>query len=281
MSAATLINRTRTQEGWQCTYEHRSEICNCTMRFAAFVPPAAEQHRVPAVYWLSGLTCTEENFSLKSGAQAHAAKLGLALIIPDTSPRGLGLPGEDDDWDFGTGAGFYLDATEAPWAAHYNMSSYVVEELPAIVNAELPVIPDARSISGHSMGGHGALTIGLKHPELYRSISALAPICAPASSPWGQKAFNAYLGGDRNAWEQYDASVLARRQPSSHTLLVDQGEADEWFDIELRTPDLVAACEASGQAMTLNMRPGYDHGFYFVASFMSQHLGFHAEALRS
>jgi S-formylglutathione hydrolase len=276
---AELVSESRTFDGWQRTYRHRSEACDCTMQFAAFLPPAAESSRVPALYWLSGLTCTEENFSVKSGAQRYAAELGLALIIPDTSPRGLDLPGDSDYMNVGTGAGFYVNATQPPWAAHYQMYDYVAQELVDVVNATLPVDPARKSISGHSMGGHGALIVGTRNAERYRSISAFAPISSASRSAWGRQALTAYLGSDEAQWTLYDACAVIRAMPSRHTLLVDQGSADPFLE-QLRPADLRAACEASGQALQLRERPGYDHGYYFVGTFIGEHLRFHGDALR-
>jgi S-formylglutathione hydrolase len=249
------------------------------MRFAVFLPPAAERGRVPALYWLSGLTCTEENFSVKAGAQRYAAELGLALIIPDTSPRGVNIPGEDAQMDVGTGAGFYVNATEAPWAAHYRMYDYIRDELPAVVNANLPVDPSRKSISGHSMGGHGAIIIGIGNAQSYRSVSAFAPIASASLSAWGQHALTAYLGADRRRWQPYDASAVIRTRPSEHELLVDQGMADPYLD-QLLPDELKKACASAGQRLTLRERPGYDHGYYFVSTFIAEHLRFHAAALR-
>jgi len=251
------------------------------MRFAVFLPPAAaaEHSRVPALYWLSGLTCTEENFSVKAGAQRYAAELGIALIIPDTSPRGVNIAGEDAQIDIGTGAGFYVNATEAPWAAHYRMYDYIRDELVALVNAELPIDPARKSISGHSMGGHGALLIGIRNPDSYRSISAFAPIAAASRSSWGQPALTAYLGPDQTRWLGYDVAAQIRNNPSRHELLVDQGGADPFLD-RLRPADLKEACRDSGQRLNYRERPGYDHGYYFVSTFIGEHLKFHAAALR-
>jgi S-formylglutathione hydrolase len=249
------------------------------MRFAVYLPPAAERGPVPALYWLSGLTCTEENFSVKAGAQRYAAELGLALIIPDTSPRGVNIPGEDAQMDVGTGAGFYVNATQEPWAAHYRMYDYIGDELPAVVNANLPIDPARMSISGHSMGGHGALIIGVGNPQRYRSISAFAPIASASLSAWGQHALTAYLGADREQWQRYDAAAVLRAQPSRHELLVDQGMADPYLE-QLRPDALKEACRASGQPLTYRERPGYDHGYYFVSTFIAEHLRFHAAALR-
>jgi S-formylglutathione hydrolase len=276
--AVELVSESRCFEGRQLVYEHPSTSCACSMRFAAFLPPAAERGSVPALYWLSGLTCTEENFSVKSGAQRYAAELGLALIIPDTSPRGAGLPGEDAQIDLGTGAGFYVNATEAPWAAHYRMYDYIRDELVAVVNASLPVDPARKSISGHSMGGHGALIIGVGNAERYRSVSAFAPISSARESGWGQNALTAYLGADRSRWAPYDAAAVIRAKPSHHELLVDQGLADPFLE-QLRPDLLEEACRGSGQRLTLRERPGYDHGYYFVSTFIGEHLRFHAAAL--
>ncbi|HEX7081740.1 MAG TPA: S-formylglutathione hydrolase [Gammaproteobacteria bacterium] len=278
MTDLELVSESKCFEGFQRVYRHDSASCRCPMQFAVYLPPAAERERVPALYWLSGLTCTEENFSVKSGAQRYAAELGLALIIPDTSPRGVNLPGEDERIDVGTGAGFYVNATAEPWSRHYRMYDYIASELVEVVNANLPVDPARKSISGHSMGGHGALVIGTRNADRYRSISAFAPISAPSRSEWGSRAFEAYLGADRDAWLEYDASAVIRTSPSRHELLVDQGGADPFLE-QLRPNDLKEACAASGQKLTFRERPGYDHGYYFVATFIGEHLKFHAAAL--
>ena len=279
MSELEIVAESRCFEGRQITYRHRSDACACTMRFAAYLPPAAERGRVPAVYWLSGLTCTEENFSVKSGAQRYAAELGIALIIPDTSPRGVDIPGQDAQMDIGTGAGFYVNATQDPWARHYKMYDYVRDELVSVVNAELPVDPTRKSISGHSMGGHGALLVGIRNPDSYRSISAFAPIAAASRSSWGRPALTAYLGQDESSWREYDASAQIRKNATRHEILVDQGMADPYLD-RLRPADLKEACRASGQKLNYRERPGYDHGYYFVSTFLGEHLKFHAAALR-
>ena len=278
-TAPETVSEARCFGGRQLTLRHRSSTCNSEMRFALYLPPAAERAPVPAVYWLSGLTCTEENFSVKAGAQRYAAELGLALVIPDTSPRGLSLPGEDERWDFGTGAGFYVRATQAPWAGHYNMYDYVADELVALVERHFPVQAGNRSISGHSMGGHGALVVGLRNPERYRSISAFAPIAHPSRCPWGRYAFSQYLGDDESTWRAWDATVLAREQPGAHRLLVDQGADDPFLDEQLMPEALREACEASGQPLELRMQAGYDHGFFFVSTFIGEHLAFHHDAL--
>ena len=273
-----LISESRCFGGRQLTYRHASTACASDMRFACYLPPAAERGPVPALYWLSGLTCTEENFSVKSGAQRYAAELGLALIVPDTSPRGVNLPGEDEFMNVGTGAGFYVNATQSPWAAHYRMYDYVSRELVEVVNSHLPVDPARKSISGHSMGGHGALTVGLRNAADWRSISAFSPISAAPLSAWGEQALTAYLGTDRSTWQDYDACAVIRRQPSKHLLLVDQGGGDP-FLAQLRPYDLQQACAASGQRLQYRERAGYDHGYYFVSSFIGEHLRFHADAL--
>ena len=273
------VSESRCFDGRQLVYKHASSVCACTMRFAVYLPPAAERGPVPALYWLSGLTCTEENFSVKSGAQRYAAELGLALIIPDTSPRGVNIPGEDAQMDVGTGAGFYVNATEPPWAAHYRMYDYIRDELTAVANANLPVDAARVSISGHSMGGHGAIILGIRNPQKFRSVSAFAPIASASQSGWGQHALTAYLGADRRRWSEYDAAAVIRAKPSRHELLVDQGMADPYLT-QLLPNELKEACRASGQRLTYRERAGYDHGYYFVSTFIAEHLRFHAEALR-
>jgi S-formylglutathione hydrolase len=254
-------------------HEHHSSACDATMRFAVYTPPQAAEGRLPVLYYLAGLTSTEANFMEKAGAQRVAAELGLMLVAPDTSPRGLDLPGEHDDWDFGSGAGFYIDATAEPWSRHYRMYSYVTRELPGIVEEQFPARPGVRGIFGHSMGGHGALTIALKNPDLYRSVSATAPISAPTRVPWGQKAFSAYLGPDRNAWVDHDASELVRRYPfpDGRPILVDQGLGDGFLDEQLKPEVFEEACHEAGQPLTLRRHEGYDHGYYFVSTFVGDH----------
>jgi len=251
------------------------------MRFGIFLPPQADSGIVPALYWLSGLTCTDENFATKAGAQRIAAELGLAIIMPDTSPRGLHLPGEDDSYDFGSGAGFYLNATERPWAGHYNMYDYVVSELPALINKHFPIDGERVSIAGHSMGGHGALTIALKNPHTYQSVSAFAPIVAPAQVPWGQKAFSGYLGANAALWSQYDATELVKKTQLPGTILVDQGAADDFLQEQLKPELFSQACQAAGQELQLRIQPGYDHSYFFIATFIEDHLRFHASALNA
>jgi len=265
--------------GTQDVWSHRSSTLDCDMKFGLFLPPRAQHGPVPVLYWLSGLTCTEQNFITKAGAQRYAAEHGIALAIPDTSPRGDDVA-DADGYDLGKGAGFYVDATQSPWSAHYRMSSYIVDELPALVEAHFPVTA-ARAISGHSMGGHGALTIALRNPGRYRSVSAFSPIVAPSRVPWGQKAFSAYLGDDREAWKQYDACELVKSATEKLPLLIDQGEADEFLETQLKPEWLVDACAASGHPLELRMRPGYDHSYYFIASFIGEHIAHHARALRA
>ncbi len=266
--------------GTQGVYRHYSQELGCAMRFAVFTPPAAEKEPRPVVFWLSGLTCTEENFTVKAGAQRIAAELGLVIVAPDTSPRGVDIPGEDDSYDFGSGAGFYVDATVAPWAAHYRMYSYVTGELPALIFKHFPARADRRAVMGHSMGGHGALTIALRHPETFASVSAFAPIVAPSRVPWGEKAFTGYLGPDRTRWAAHDATALVeagKRFPGD--ILIDQGTADNFLAQQLRPELFVAACEKAGQPLKLRMREGYDHSYFFIASFIEDHLRHHAAAL--
>jgi S-formylglutathione hydrolase len=249
------------------------------MRFSVFEPPQARDGRVPVLYYLAGLTCTEETFMIKAGAQRLAAELGLMLIAPDTSPRSPRLPGDDASWDFGLGAGFYVDATEAPWSAHYRMYSYVTRELPGLIAANFAVDPARQGVFGHSMGGHGALICALRNPGQYRSVSAFAPIAAPMRCPWGRKAFTGYLGGDESTWLDYDATALVSQRPFDGAILIDQGTADKFLAEQLN-PDLFAdACRASGQAFELRMHAGYDHGYYFIQTFMPDHLRWHATAL--
>lgn len=278
-AAPEMLSRSKLFGGYTHTFGHHSSACNSPMRFTLYLPPQAERGPVPVLYWLSGLTCTEENFTIKSGAQRYAAELGLALVAPDTSPRGLGLPGEDDDWDLGTGAGFYVNATEEPWAGHYNMYDYVACELPALVESHFPLAGNRRSISGHSMGGHGALIVALKNPGMFRSVSAFAPISAPMDCPWGQKAFRHYLGADRADWEAWDATRLVARSDNDIPLMVDQGDADDFLDEQLKPDLLRRACEAAGHPLTLRMLPGYDHGYSFISTFIGEHVEYHAHAL--
>lgn len=265
--------------GWQDVYRHRSEVLGCDMTVGVYLPPQVKQGPCPVLYWLSGLTCTEQNFITKAGAQRYAAEHGIILVAPDTSPRGEGVA-DAEGYDLGKGAGFYVNATQAPWATHYRMYDYIVEELPALIEAEFPVT-GARAISGHSMGGHGALTIALKNPGRYRSVSAFSPIVAPTQVPWGEKAFAAYLGEDRAAWKSYDAVELIARATERLPLLVDQGDADEFLHTQLKPERLQAAAEAAGHPLTLRLQPGYDHSYYFIASFIGDHIAHHAAALKA
>jgi S-formylglutathione hydrolase len=282
MEAKTLeqVSASRSFGGEQRVYSHASRETGTTMRFGIYLPPQARAGRLPVLYWLSGLTCTEENFISKAGAQRVAAELGIVVVAPDTSPRGLGYPGEDDSYDFGTGAGFYVDASVEPWRAGYRMDSYIVDELAALVAGSFPVDAARTGIFGHSMGGHGALTIALKNPGRFRSVSAFAPICSPMRCPWGEKALSRYLGTDRSAWEAYDATALvASRGWSGPRILVDQGRADGFLAEQLKPHLLEEACGRAGVALDLRMQDGYDHSYYFIASFMEDHLRFHAANL--
>ena len=276
----TLVSQSKCFGGTQSVYRHEARETRCAMRFGVFLPPQAQKNRVPVLYWLSGLTCTEENFITKAGAQRAAAELGLAIIAPDTSPRGLNIPGEADSYDLGLGAGFYLDATQAPWSDGYRMYSYVAAELPEVVASAFPVDADRTGIFGHSMGGHGALTIALKNPRQYKSVSAFAPIAAPMRCPWGMKAFNAYLGADQAQWREYDAAALIEKRGwAGRPILVDQGTQDQFLDTQLM-PDLLAdACKRKAIHLELRRQEGYDHSYYFIASFIEDHLRFHAAAL--
>jgi len=279
-SELTLRSEHRAYEGTQGFYEHASTACGGPMRFGIYLPPAARAgQKVPALYFLSGLTCTEETFFLKAGARRRAAALGLALVTCDTSPRSARFPGDDASWDFGQAAGFYLDATESPWSSAYRMDTYVTEELRTLVERSFPVRDDARGIFGHSMGGHGALTLALRNPALYQSVSAFAPIVAPSQVPWGIKAFSSYLGSDRARWAAYDAVELLKTRTHPSTLLVDQGTYDKFLEEQLRPELLQAACEAAGQSLSLRMRDGYDHSYYFIESFVEEHLAHHARVL--
>jgi len=271
------ISKVKVFDGWHKQYSHMSSSNNCTMRFAIYLPPQAARQAVPVLYWLSGLTCTDENFMQKSGALRVASELGLAIVAPDTSPRGDNVPDDiDGSYDFGLGAGFYLNATQAPWDEHYHMYDYVTYELPSLIQKHFPV-SSVMSISGHSMGGHGALSIALKNPKAYKSVSAFSPICNPINCRWGEKAFLNYLGNDKALWQNYDSSVLmAALDESSHIpALVDQGEADEFLQQQLLTPVLKDVADKTNYPLKLRMHEGYDHSYYFISSFISEHLAFH------
>lgn len=266
--------------GWLNRYRHASKSCHCDMTFSVYLPPQAETEKVPAVYWLSGLTCTDDNVRTKAGAQRYAAELGVALVMPDTSPRGEGVPDEPERYDLGQGAGFYVNATQAPWSTHYHMYDYVTRELPALVEAELPLLPGVKSITGHSMGGHGALVCALREPGAYRSVSAFSPICHPSVCGWGEGCFGAYLGDDREAWKTYDATELIRSGAPEIPLLIDQGTGDEFLAEQLYPQDLEAACAERDFPLTLRRQEGYDHSYHFIATFIGEHLSHHAKALR-
>ncbi|EED32509.1 S-formylglutathione hydrolase [gamma proteobacterium NOR5-3] len=272
-----LVASIRSFGGQQLRFTHRSTVLNCQMHFSLYLPPQAEQGPVPLLTWLSGLTCTDENFVQKACAQRAAAEHGVAILAPDTSPRGQGVADDPQgSWDMGLGAGFYVNATQAPWAEHYRMYDYVLEELPSLVARVHPVDLLRHSIFGHSMGGHGALTIALKNPQRYRSVSAFAPICAPLECPWGHKAFSGYLGEDRERWAQHDSCALVRAATHHLPMLVDQGAGDNFLDEQLKTPLLEAACAEAGYPATIRMHEGYDHSYFFIASFMDEHVAFHA-----
>ncbi|WP_076417823.1 S-formylglutathione hydrolase [Colwellia sp. UCD-KL20] len=275
-SALTKVSEAKIFEGKQQQFTHQSSTTNCTMQFAIYLPPqASETNKVPVLYWLSGLTCTDENFVQKAGAQRIAAELGMAIVCPDTSPRGEGVT-NDEGYDLGQGAGFYVNATQAPWADHYQMYDYVVSELPDLIEANFPV-SNQRAISGHSMGGHGALTIALKHSSRYSSVSAFSPIVNPINCPWGQKALTAYLGENVEAWREYDTCELIKKSAQHLPMLVEQGLADNFLVEQLKPENLLAAAKSVNYDLTLNQHEGYDHSYFFIASFIEGHLRFHAK----
>jgi S-formylglutathione hydrolase len=276
----TEISSTKSFGGWLKRYKHASSSLDCEMIFAVYLPPQAETQKVPALWWLSGLTCTDENFMQKAGAQRIAAELGIAIICPDTSPRGLDLPGEHESYDFGSGAGFYLNATQEPWKSHYRMYDYITQELPELVMANLP-LNGRESISGHSMGGHGALVLALRQPERYASVSAFAPIVNPSNCPWGEKAFTGYLGAEPERWAKYDACKLIATRQSRQALFVDQGEADNFKTEQLKPEQLQAVCAEVGHPLVYRSHAGYDHSYFFIASFIEDHLRYHARYLFS
>ena len=276
------LSESRVFGGVQGFYRHESAACGGPMKFGVYVPQqASKESPCPVVYYLAGLTCSEETFAIKAGAQRVAADLGLVLVTLDTSPRSKRYPGDDESWDFGVGAGFYLDATQAPWSETYRMETYAATELPALVEAAFPADPAARGIFGHSMGGHGALTLALRHPERYRSVSAFAPIVAPSQVPWGEKAFSRYLGEDRAAWAAHDATALVARTQLPFEILIDQGTTDKFLERELRPELFEEACKKAGQALRLQRREGFDHSYWFIQTFVSDHLAYHASLLRS
>lgn len=278
------ISANRCFGGRQLRYSHASTVLGCDMTFSIFLPPQVEQggasSKVPVVYWLSGLTCTDENFVTKAGAQRYAAELGVAIVAPDTSPRGEGVPDDPDGaYDFGLGAGFYVNATQEPWREHYRMYDYVVDELPALINKSFPVDGTRMGISGHSMGGHGALTIALKNPERYQSATAFSPICSPVNCPWGEKALGNYLGENRETWQAYDSCALIAAGAQHMPVLVDQGAADNFLSEQLQTTLLEKTCKEADYPITIRMQPGYDHSYFFISSFIGEHLAFHAGCL--
>jgi S-formylglutathione hydrolase len=275
-----LKSRAKSFGGWTEFYSHQSKETGTVMHFSVYVPPQAQTAKVPVLYWLSGLTCNEEIFMYKAGAQRLASELGILLVAPDTSPRGVSLPGDSESWDFGIGAGFYVDATEAPWAKHYRMYSYVSSELPAVLREHFP-INAKESIMGHSMGGHGALVLALRQPGRYRSVSAFAPICAPTLVPWGQKALPKYLGANEAAWAKYDAHLLVKQMQTGpkQELFVDQGTEDKFLKDQLWTEKLETACREANHPLKLRYQQGYDHSYYFIASFMAEHVRYHARHL--
>ncbi len=278
--ALEQIAANRSFGGQQLRYKHWSATLHCEMNFSIYLPPQAQQGPVPVLYWLSGLTCTDENFVQKAGAQQYAAEHGIAIVCPDTSPRGEAVADDPDGaYDMGLGAGFYINASQQPWAQHYQMYSYIVDELPALINAEFPVDASRISISGHSMGGHGALTIALKNPGRFQSVSAFAPICSPVSCPWGEKVFSHYLGDNRDQWRQHDSVELVKAGAAAMPVLVDQGSADSFLEQQLHTGMLIDAAQESAFPMQIRMQEGYDHSYFFIASFIGEHIAFHARAL--
>lgn len=274
------IAENRCFGGRQLRFSHASEALDCSMNFSVYLPPAADQGKVPVLYWLSGLTCTDENFVQKAGAQQYAAQHGVAIVAPDTSPRGEGVPDDPEGaYDFGLGAGFYVNATQEPWSRHYRMYDYVLDELPALVAGNLPIDGSRAGIFGHSMGGHGALNIALKNPGCFRSVSAFAPICSPLNCPWGEKALGNYLGNDRQTWKQYDTTELVRGAEQHLPVLVDQGEADNFLAEQLKTELLEKASAEASYPMTIRRQAGYDHSYFFIASFIGEHIEFHSRHL--
>ena len=278
-----LLSQVKVHGGELKRLSHQSYSNNCEMTFSIFLPAQAQNKKLPALYWLSGLTCTDENFMIKAGAQKYAAEHGLILIASDTSPRGKNVPDDSEEsWDFGLGAGFYLNATEDPWSQNYQMYDYIVKELPKLIETEFPVDPSRKSIFGHSMGGHGALTIALKNQDQYKSVSAFAPIVAPTQCPWGEKAFSNYLGNDKGSWKAYDTCELIKSFKNSETklpLFVDQGAADGFLEEQLKPQALKETCEESDHPLNLRLHEGYDHSYYFITSFIEEHIAYHAKAL--
>ncbi|WP_233231234.1 S-formylglutathione hydrolase [Silvanigrella aquatica] len=262
-------------------YVHNSIFCKTKMTFSVYLPPKAQVEKVPALYWLSGLTCTDDNARIKAGAQRYASELGIALIFPDTSPRGDYVPDFKERYDLGQGAGFYVNATQSPWAENYQMYSYITEELPKLIEDNLPILINKKSISGHSMGGHGALICALKNPKMFASVSAFAPICNPTNSPWGKSCFKTYLGEDESKWLQYDATWLIKNGCKVHNILIDQGLSDEFYEKEQLLPEnFREACHEKNQSLNLRFQEGYDHSYHFISSFIGEHLSYHAKYLK-
>ena len=276
------ISDNKCFNGNQLKFSHQSDVLNCEMTFSIYLPPQAEEKTVPLIYWLSGLTCTDDNFVQKAGAQRYASEAGVAIVCPDTSPRGEDVPDDPEGaYDFGLGAGFYVNASQQPWAKHYQMYSYIIEELPAVLTAsELPLQIDNASIMGHSMGGHGALTIALKNPGKYKAVSALSPICSPLNCPWGEKALSNYLGNNKDDWPDYDSCALIAKVEEKLPILIDQGDADDFLLEQLKPELLQAACDKAGHPLTLRIQSGYDHSYFFIASFIGDHIKYHAEQLK-
>lgn len=274
------LKQIRMHGGTQGVYAHESKETACRMEFAVYQPPQAANGPLPVLYWLSGLTCTWANFTEKAGAQRYAAEQGVIIVAPDTSPRGVNLPGEDDAYDFGSGAGFYVDSTVEPWSKHYRMYSYVTKELPDVINKHFKVDESSVGLFGHSMGGHGALTIAFKNPDQYKSVSAFAPICSPMRCPWGEKALTGYLGDNRETWKAYDSTALAATTSWRSPVLVDQGTGDDFLEGQLKPELLKQACDGASLPLTLRMQEGYDHSYYFMASFIGEHIAHHAAILK-
>ncbi|XP_071078688.1 S-formylglutathione hydrolase-like isoform X1 [Haliotis cracherodii] len=283
MATLTEVSSNKMFGGWQKVFSHESSEVKCTMKFGIYLPPQAEGGKIPVLYWLSGLTCTEQNFVTKAGAQKVAAELGIILVAPDTSPRGCNIEGEDESYDFGSGAGFYVDATQEKWKTNYRMYSYITKELPALINSNFPVLSDKQGVTGHSMGGHGALICALKNPGLYKSVSAFAPITNPVNCPWGQKAFSGYLGDNKEAWQEYDACCLVKKYNGPPLeILVDQGKSDNFLTQNQLLPDnLTQACAESKMPIVMRMQEGYDHSYFFIASFIDDHIRHHARFLKA
>ncbi len=275
----TLVSRNRSFEGWQMVYRHSSNVLNCAMNFGVYLPPQAETQACPVLYWLSGLTCTEQNFITKANSQQFAAQYGFIVIAPDTSPRGCNLPGEEESWDLGTGAGFYLNATQDPWRNHYQMYDYIVSELPQAIATNFPILTEQQGIFGHSMGGYGALMIALKNPGMFKSVSAFAPIVTPCQVPWGQKAFRHYLGDNQADWLQYDPIHLIKTATKKLPILIDQGDADNFLGEQLQPDVFAQVCAEVNYPLTLRKQAGYDHSYYFIASFLSDHFAHHGVLL--